>query len=543
MPNESSKAAIGRQTQLPFKRALEISLKSLKIRFWRSMITAAGIFLGIAFLTVVLTQSLLQWPIPEKVDAGFVRVSGQVNGPGDYDVWTPASIEEGLKAGIPKEVLDRVNVDGQFNLRDIVQGAINAERAEKKLRRLKREWQSLSKIKDDLAFYVSVASDADIKVRDALKRGVPTFTARNLAIVAAVRKDLEKRLEEEGANSDSKEVRALKSELDFYMAAAADPRVKLADAAKYGVPKGRKRKTPGADATFKGGDLAEIIRQQPDWVNVLFASAALDQDVTIKDAVRQGVPETVARRLAGQGNTFKPSALNDLIKTYPDEMKKWKRRAERNAIFKTVPKSAIAAIARTHARTLNDVLADAKQLAKEADRTNVMIVNTGRKIKVDFSRFGQDAGKVKLVDGDNIYVPDRNTRYRMIWLVVMSLLVCTVGITNSMLMSVTERFKEIGTMKCLGALDKFIVELFMLESGMMGGAASILGWLTGFLLMLIVAISTTGWDVIGNLEAKAVLLTFVEAVVVGMLLTIVATIAPAKRAADMPPAMALRSEI
>ena len=47
----------------------------------------------------------------------------------------------------------------------------------------------------------------------------------------------------------------------------------------------------------------------------------------------------------------------------------------------------------------------------------------------------------------------------------MSLLVCTVGITNSMLMAVTERFKEIGTMKCLGALDSFVVVLFMLESG------------------------------------------------------------------------------
>ncbi|MFQ6133274.1 MAG: ABC transporter permease, partial [Armatimonadota bacterium] len=38
---------------------------------------------------------------------------------------------------------------------------------------------------------------------------------------------------------------------------------------------------------------------------------------------------------------------------------------------------------------------------------------------------------------------------RQWWLIGMSLLVCVVGIINSMLMSVTERFREIGTMKCL----------------------------------------------------------------------------------------------
>ena len=55
-----------------------------------------------------------------------------------------------------------------------------------------------------------------------------------------------------------------------------------------------------------------------------------------------------------------------------------------------------------------------------------------------------------------------------IWLIIMSLIVCVVGIANSMLMAVTERFQEIGTMKCLGALDRFVVRLFLLESGFQG---------------------------------------------------------------------------
>ena len=45
------------------------------------------------------------------------------------------------------------------------------------------------------------------------------------------------------------------------------------------------------------------------------------------------------------------------------------------------------------------------------------------------------------------------------WLIIMSLIVCVVGIANSMLMAVTERFQEIGTMKCLGALGSLRREI------------------------------------------------------------------------------------
>src|SRR5262245_34453757 len=77
-------------------------------------------------------------------------------------------------------------------------------------------------------------------------------------------------------------------------------------------------------------------------------------------------------------------------------------------------------------------------------------------------------------------IQEQEAHARQIWLVVMSLIVCTVGIANSMLMSVTERFKEIGTMKCLGAMDGFIVKLFLLEAGFLGMVASVLGWIVGY---------------------------------------------------------------
>ena len=65
------------------------------------------------------------------------------------------------------------------------------------------------------------------------------------------------------------------------------------------------------------------------------------------------------------------------------------------------------------------------------------------------------------------------------WIVFLSLLVCVVGIVNAQLMAVTERFREIGTIKCLGALDSFVLRLFILEAGMQGLAGASIGALLG----------------------------------------------------------------
>src|SRR2546423_8256416 len=72
-----------------------------------------------------------------------------------------------------------------------------------------------------------------------------------------------------------------------------------------------------------------------------------------------------------------------------------------------------------------------------------------------------------------------NDRIQTRWLLGLALLVAFVGILNAMLMSVTERFREIGTMKCLGALDGFIIRLFLLESLFQGAVGTIIGVLLG----------------------------------------------------------------
>lgn len=129
-----------------------------------------------------------------------------------------------------------------------------------------------------------------------------------------------------------------------------------------------------------------------------------------------------------------------------------------------------------------------------------------------------------------------------IWLISISLLVCAVGITNAMLMSVTERFREIGTMKCLGALDWFVVKLFLIEAGLLGFIGSFLGAVVG-LLMSLLAWTFQYDNVLGSIHWGETLLMMAASVGVGAVLSVIGAIYPARRAGKMPPADAMRTEV
>jgi len=134
-------------------------------------------------------------------------------------------------------------------------------------------------------------------------------------------------------------------------------------------------------------------------------------------------------------------------------------------------------------------------------------------------------------------------RAQQIWLVTLSLLVSAVGITNAMLMAVTERYREIGTMKCLGALDSFVVKMFLIESGCQGFAGSAAGCILGASLATLGMVVRYGREVLAIFPGAAVLGYGLLALLIGMLLAVVSAIYPAYVAARMVPADALRSEI
>lgn len=137
----------------------------------------------------------------------------------------------------------------------------------------------------------------------------------------------------------------------------------------------------------------------------------------------------------------------------------------------------------------------------------------------------------------------RQQQSKDLWLVVLSLLVCLVGIANAMLMSVTERFREIGTMKCMGALDGFIIKLFILESSFMGTAGTIIGVFVGFVLTVLLNLTSFGTLMFDYMPWAQIIENGLLAVVIGSVLSLLGGIMPAYRAAKMEPIDAMRLEV
>lgn len=128
------------------------------------------------------------------------------------------------------------------------------------------------------------------------------------------------------------------------------------------------------------------------------------------------------------------------------------------------------------------------------------------------------------------------------WILFLSLLVCTVGIVNAQLMSVTERIREIGTMKCLGALDRFILRIFLLEAGMQGLAGAGAGAILGTIAALANSLPRFGSQALKFLSFGQVADSMLLSMAIGLALSLAGVIYPAAKAARMQPVDAMRRE-
>jgi putative ABC transport system permease protein len=123
----------------------------------------------------------------------------------------------------------------------------------------------------------------------------------------------------------------------------------------------------------------------------------------------------------------------------------------------------------------------------------------------------------------------------------ISLLVGGVGIMNIMLVSVTERTREIGLRKALGATDKDILTHFLLEAAILTSVGGVIGILLGLFLSFAVAFILTKFLNLSWSFAFPIL-AIILGLGVSTLVGLVFGIYPARQAAKKSPIEALRYE-
>jgi putative ABC transport system permease protein len=129
------------------------------------------------------------------------------------------------------------------------------------------------------------------------------------------------------------------------------------------------------------------------------------------------------------------------------------------------------------------------------------------------------------------------------WLMFVALVVSVVGITNAMLIAVYERYREIGTMKCLGAMDRHILLLFLVESFIQGAVGGAIGFVTGLIGAVISTGFGIGFDIILLVPPIELLGLLLGSTLLSMILSVAATLYPAFRAAKLNPVEALSYEL
>ena len=130
---------------------------------------------------------------------------------------------------------------------------------------------------------------------------------------------------------------------------------------------------------------------------------------------------------------------------------------------------------------------------------------------------------------------DRTLTILLAGIAGISLLVGGIGVMNIMLVSVTERIREIGLRKALGATPRVIRSQFLMEATTLSLVGGVLGLAVGYVGSLVLP------SVIGQPVTLSVLASL-GALAVSLAVGLIAGVYPATRAARLAPIEALRSE-
>jgi putative ABC transport system permease protein len=129
----------------------------------------------------------------------------------------------------------------------------------------------------------------------------------------------------------------------------------------------------------------------------------------------------------------------------------------------------------------------------------------------------------------------------LIGIAAIALVVASIGIMNTMLMSVMERTHEIGVMKAIGAKSSDVLSLFLLESSMVSLVGGVVGCVIGVILARI--ISLIAGSALGiEFGATVKPLVLFGGITVAMVVGVLSGFYPARKASRMSPVEAVRYE-
>jgi putative ABC transport system permease protein len=127
----------------------------------------------------------------------------------------------------------------------------------------------------------------------------------------------------------------------------------------------------------------------------------------------------------------------------------------------------------------------------------------------------------------------------LVGIAAIALIVASIGIMNTMLMSVMERTHEIGVMKAIGAKSRDVLSLFLLESSMVSLVGGVLGCGLGVIVakgLSFLASTASGIEIEAIVKPEVIL----GGIAVAMFVGVLSGFYPARKASKMSPVEAVR---